>query len=326
VYTLAPNPALVRTLGSVGSGTAVGSPAQIGGNPRLICWLPFTNTSILLDDAGNNRVIEVNVLTGNLVKVWAGRGGVSLAASMTLVAIGYGTTVDLYNIAGTFSRTLTSSISDPWGLRFAPDGSYLTMVEKGVTPSTMKKFRVSDGAVQTAPVTFNGSSLDVAEECVSSTTGNIAAVLVNDGASNVTLVDGGTTTVWQGGLNRVLDMALVPSLGVLLADFSNNRVLLLSSVTILTHPANVTVPVGSVATFTVALTATSATSGVTYTWTKGGVAVGTNSSTYSFTPSATDAGIVSTVVVTVTHAMGSAVSSTAYLTVQVRFSGRGACC
>jgi hypothetical protein len=289
-----------------------------------MCWLPFTNTSILIDDAGNSRVIEVNVLTGNLVKVWAGRGEVCLTASMTLVAVGYGTKVDLYDITGTFSRTLTSSTNDPWGLRFSPDGLYLTLVENGTTPSTMKKFRVSDGAVQTPPVTFEGSSLVVAEECVSSITGNIAAVLANDYTSNVTLVDGGTTTVWQGGLNRVLDMTLVPSLGVLLADFLNNRVLLLSSVTILTHPSSVTVPVGSTATFTVALTATSATSGVTYTWTKGGVAVGTNSSTYSFTPTVADGGDFQ-IVVTVTHAMGSAVSNTAYLTVQVRLGGPGAC-
>ena len=111
-----------------------------------------------------------------------------------------------------------------------------------------------------------------------------------------------------------------------MVDFTNLRVLLLSSVTILTHPSSATGVVGSAATFTVALTATSVTSGVTYSWTKGGVSAGTNSSTYSYTPTAADAGFVFPVVVTVTHAMGRVVSNIAYLTVQVSFSGRGACC
>jgi hypothetical protein len=166
----------------------------------------------------------------------------------------------------------------------------------------------------TPTVTLSGS-LWGGEECVSTTTGNIVAFVGVGWPGVLTLVDGGSTTTWQGALSRILDLTLVPGVGVVMADYDQNRVVLLSSVSILTHPANITVAVGSLATFSVALTATSP-SAVTYSWTKGGVPVGTNSSTYSYTPTAADGGS-SQIVCTVTHAIGRAVSYIAYLTVQV---------
>jgi hypothetical protein len=82
--------------------------------------------------------------------------------------------------------------------------------------------------------------------------------------------------------------------------------------------------VGNTVTFSVTLATNSSTTGVTYTWTKGGVAVGTNSSTYTITAANADGGVFA-VVCTVSHAMGLAVSNPATLTVQVsrlRVAGR----
>jgi hypothetical protein len=68
----------------------------------------------------------------------------------------------------------------------------------------------------------------------------------------------------------------------------------------------------------VALTPASPSTGITFTWTKDGVIVGSNSTTYAYTGQATDVGPGLIIVCTAVHATGAAVSTAATLTVQVR--------
>jgi len=109
----------------------------------------------------------------------------------------------------------------------------------------------------------------------------------------------------------------VQSVGTLVADEGSGRVYLLSSVAIATQPVSATAVTPSTTTFTIALTANSATTGLNYTWTKGGVIVGTNSASYTYTATAADvdAGPTYPIVCTVTHALGTATSTTVTLTV-----------
>jgi hypothetical protein len=283
-----------------------------------MCWLPFKTSSILVEDAVNSRNLEVDVLTGNTVKVWP--GGTNPAASLTMVALCAGTNVLLHDTTGTLLRVIvTSTIATPWAVQFSADGTYILTVDQGAAyAGTLRKFRVSDGAVLTAPYDVTGVSLDALAECVSASTGNLGVAVLTDYDGNITVYDGGSTTVYRGVWNRGLDMALVPSLGVVVADFNNLRVLLLTSVTILTHPTSAIAITPSTAVFSVALTTTSATTGLTYVWTKGGVVVGTNLSSYTYTSVDNEGGLAFPIGVTITHAMGAAISNAATLTVQVR--------
>jgi hypothetical protein len=143
-------------------------------------------------------------------------------------------------------------------------------------------------------------------------------------------VSGSTTSALSvgsgiGALAEPRSAALVPNLGVLILEFNTRRLQLFSTVGIATHPVSVTVAPGATASFSVALLASSSTSGLTYSWTKGGVPVGTNSPIYKYIAIATDAG-PAPIVCTVTHGMGRAVSNTAILTVTSSVSGRSASC
>ncbi len=319
VYTLTSSPTWVKDVGSAGSSSTVGAPIQFGAAPRTICYLPFTTANVLVDDVGNMRVVEVNVVTGNLVRVWQNRaGGNQMAASLSLVGISYGQTLDLYDPSGALLRSLTTTITWSWQFRFSLDSSYVLQAD--YLASTLRKHRTSDGASLppfASAVTL--ANMDDVEECMSPVTGGLGAVLLSDMDSYVAVVDGvSAQTTWHsGGLARALGMNLVAGLGLLVADFNNQRLVVLSSVVIQTHPSHASVVTPSTATFSVALTASSATTGLTYVWTKSGVVVGTNSSSYTYTGTGADvdAGPSYGIACTVTHATGSATSFTALLTV-----------
>lgn len=305
----------MRTIGTPGSGTTVGAPVQFGTALRYTCWLPFTTASVLVDDS-SGRVVEVDVVTGFLKRIWLARGSVSFAASQSLVVISYGTQMDLFDTGATLIRSITTPLY-PWGLRLTLDSSYIHVVDQGASGS-LRRFRVSDGAALTPLATVTGTALDDVEECISSVTGTIGNIVMTDNDSELRVVDGvSAVTVWKGGLARGLGFAQAPGLGLIVADFNNNRLALVSSVSILTHPVNTYVITPAAATFTVALTTTSATWGVSYVWTKAGAVVGTNSSSYTYTGDNTDAdvGPAHSIVCNVSHALGYAVSTTAVLTV-----------
>jgi hypothetical protein len=296
-----------------------------------MCYLPFTTANVLVDDAGNGRVVEVDLEAGTLVKVWltAARGN-SMAASVTMVAIASGATVSLYDTSGNLLRTVNTGSPgmDVWGMRFSINSSYI-MLTDNTAQGTLRKVRTSDGVVLspfTNAVTL--ASLDDVEECVSPVTGGVGVLLLSDGNSNIALADGvSALSTWNsGGLSRALAMSYVAGLGIFVADYNNNRLVRLSSVAIATHPVNATVLVGSTTTFTVALTANSATTGVTYAWTKGGVSVGTNSPSYTYTGVGADGAGPQVVACTVSHAAGLAVSNNATLTVQVLVCSRLVVC
>lgn len=77
---------------------------------------------------------------------------------------------------------------------------------------------------------------------------------------------------------------------------------------ITTQPTDQTVILGNTATFTVATTGTAP---LTYAWMKGGVAIGTNSSTLTFTPLVADNG--ASITVKITNAFGNVTSQSAIL-------------
>jgi hypothetical protein len=324
--TSSPTLPWVRTFGVTGSGSAVGSPLQVAAQKRYICALPFSPSSILIDDSGNGRIVEADVLTGNLVKVWSsgfavGRSS-NVAASFTMVAIGTSSQVDFYDTTGVYLRSITTGLTYAVGMRFSADSSYIVVADMySASAGSLKKFRTSDGAAQT-PLTTAADGLapyDDVEECISTTTGAVGVVLLNDNVGKLRVVDSvPTVTAWSGSVNHALAFTLVPGFVALVAAAGDDAVVVLTSVAILTHPVSATVVVGSSATFTVALTSTSASAGLTYVWTKSGVVVGTNSSSYTYTSVDADGGQSFSIVCTVSHASGLAASNAAALTVQVR--------
>jgi hypothetical protein len=321
VYSLSVGLPLVRTVGSPGNGAAIGAALQMD-FPRLLCVLPFKSASVLVDDPFNGRVLEADVVTGNLVKIWATKqaGTVSSpAASMTLVAIcTSGMQLNVYDTSGALVRSLTPGTTDTWGMRFSMDSSYLVVSDR-VSTGSVKKIRISDGTVLTPVASVSNSLVTDVEECMSPATGSIAMVVIDDNDSGVAVYDGvSPVTPWRPGISRGLGFTVVPGFGVLVATLNSGRLQVLTSVAIATQPSSATVSVGGSVSFSIGLLPNSSTNGVTFAWTKDGVAVGTNSSTYTYVAVDTDAERSFSIMCTVTHATGLAVSNPATLTVQVR--------
>jgi hypothetical protein len=61
-------PVLQRQVGEAGTGSAVGEVAQFLA-PRALHVCPWAASNVLVVDSGNDRVVEVDVSTGLLVKV-----------------------------------------------------------------------------------------------------------------------------------------------------------------------------------------------------------------------------------------------------------------
>jgi hypothetical protein len=99
---------LTNTLGSSGTGTTVGATVQFG-RPRWTAAVPWSSTAVLVPDDVNDRVVEVDTVTGLLVKVWL--SGVTnpfgVAATGSRIAVGWGaetlttSKLDMYDLAGT---------------------------------------------------------------------------------------------------------------------------------------------------------------------------------------------------------------------------------
>jgi hypothetical protein len=155
-------------------------------------------------------------------------------------------------------------------------------------------------------------------ECVPEGSGFSTGTFVSTLGTMYTTV-GGTSTASSVSGSEILTASLIPGVGVLTVERAGQRLQLLSTVAVATHPASAAVIVLGTVTFTVALTANSATTGLTYAWTKAGVPVGTSSPSYTYTATAADvdAGPTYAIVCRIVHAMGHAVTNTATLTVQV---------
>jgi hypothetical protein len=201
----------------------------------------------------------------------------------------------------------------PSGVRFSQDESYVVVAE--AYSHRVTKWNATTGAYIGTVGSGFINDVDVTECWTGAGVGTIVSDLGNN---RVVLVsETGAITATAANYPRIVSVALVPGVGMIVLGQTGGVVTLLSSVAIATHPVSATVAAPATASFSVTLTGNSATTGLTYVWTKSGVVVGTNSASYSYTTTAADSGFVFQVVVTVTNAMGSAVSRTAYLSVQV---------
>lgn len=316
---------LLGAIGVTGAGAVIGDEPQFSA-PQQLTAAPWSSTTLLVSDPGNDRVVEVDVVAGVLVKVWlAGLARVSSVAATTAhIAAAFGAMngtltagIRVYSLLGTllWSRAGTPTSS----LVFSPDGSRLIAVEP--LSSRVAVWEASTGAYL-GPVSSGFHTPVGVVQCVSRA--GAGMVVVDSGTSLLTVVTAGGQPVEPSpspasvaGLLQPSVLVLVPGLGGVAASRSTSLIAVLSSVAITTHPANATAAVGSPVTFFVILSPTSARAGVTFSWTQGGLAVGYNASTYTYVPSNADvtAGATFAVMCTVTHALGRAVSAPAILTV-----------
>jgi hypothetical protein len=268
-------------------------------------------------------------MTGLLVKVWfalLNPWGVAATVSRIVVTHGgnTGTTwIRMYDLTGTQlwavgGTELTAGVTTnvgvllggPAGVRFSHDGSYVIVAESNSNRVT--KWSTSTGAYL-GLVGYNQTlPYDVQECWTGSGVGTLVAEAGNNRVSRVS--ETGTITVTT--IPSAIAVALAPGRGMMVSSRAAG-LYFLTSVVIASHPASSTVVAGSSVTLTVALTAGSATAGLTFAWTKNGVAVGTSSASYTYTAVSADGGQSLSILCTVTHAMGRAVTNAAMLTVQV---------
>jgi hypothetical protein len=214
--------------------------------------------------------------------------------------------------------TVTSNVGvllgGPSGVQFSQDGTYVLLAEGYSMRIT--KWSTATGAYLGSVGSGYRSPYDVTECWMGTGVGTVVSDYSNARFAVVSET-GVVTTSTTALLYNPTAIELVPGVGVMVAAQGSNQIMVLSSVAIATHPVNATTITPSTATFTIALTANSATTGLTYVWTKGGVVVGTNSASYTYTATGADvdAGPTYPIVCTVIHAMGSATSMAATLTV-----------
>jgi hypothetical protein len=323
--------AVIRVVGKAGVGTTVGATAEFQW-PTWPGAAPWSNTTVLVGSAGNSnyRFIEVDVVSGLLVKIWftAYNQPYGIAATASRIVVTYGggtgtTWISMHDLSGNILWSVGGTellygtttnvgvlLGTPIRVLFSQDGSYLLVAE--YASQRVTKWNAVTGAY----IASIGSGYDTPADVIECWTGTGVGTLVIEGnthrLSRVSETGVMTTSIIAIGNTKTL--ALVPGQGLIVGSVDQGMVYL-RSVAFATHPANVTVTVGSTATFTVSLTANSATTGMTYVWTKGGVVVGTNSATLSLTTINADGGWAS-VVCTVTHAMGQATSNAGHLIVQ----------
>ncbi len=140
----------VRTFGATGSGSDIGQPPQLsladGGGMCLTPWSPIS-TSVLVADNLNGRVVEVDFVSGVLLKVWLTGLDypLAVAASMSVIAVAnHGTNdkVSLYSLSGVLLRAFggapltqldTSNLGVrmgfPWSLQFSQDAATIVVSE-----------------------------------------------------------------------------------------------------------------------------------------------------------------------------------------------------
>jgi hypothetical protein len=328
----APGFPFLRTLGTQGNGATLGATAEFDAG----FWMtpaPWSNSRLLVPDPNLARVVEVDVVTGLLVKVWfTGMPrvtGVAATGSRIVVTYGFDTAstfMKVYDLAGVLLWSVggaalsypdTSNVGvrlgAPAGVRFSQDGSYVIVAEGNSNRVT--KWSTATGAYIGSVGSGYSKPYGVTECWIGA---GVGALVAEYHGARVAVVSetGAVSTVGTGG-GAATAVVAVPGLGVLVATEVPFYVTLYSSVAIATHPASATAVTPSTATFTVALTANSATTGLTYAWTKAGVPVGTSSPSYTYTATAADvdAGPTYAIVCTITHATGYAVTNAATLTV-----------
>jgi hypothetical protein len=338
VFGLTPALPLVRNVGGPGSGTIVGQPPQFNG-PMWLAPAPWSNTTVLVPDAGNGRVVEVDVVNGTLVRVWATSIGQprGAAATSSVLAVSQenatSSRVLLYSVQsgallvaiGGAPLAAGSSccgglqLGQPSGLRFSQDGSTLDVAEAG--SNRVSRWRVADGTFLGTVGSGYARPLDVQQCFNSAVSSSVGIVAASANGSSVDIVVDGVLSSVTGTLDGSPgSVVVVPGLGMLVVLQGSCQLVLLSSVAINAQPGNASVLVGFNTTF--AVSTSGATLGVTYVWTLSGSVVGGNSSSYTYNAVPRDAGQVLSVVCVVSHALGWVASSAAFLTVnaQVRNS------
>jgi hypothetical protein len=332
---------LTNTLGSSGTGTTVGATVQFG-RPRWTTTVPWSPTAVLVPDDVNDRVVEVDTVTGLLVKVWL--SGVTnpfgVAATGSRIAVGWGaetlttSKLDMYDLAGTLqwsvggayvgdSSSAGTLLGDPAQVQFSQDGSYVLLVE--TTSARVTKWSTHTGEYL-GSVGSGYYAPYAAHECwTGAGVGTLVTSLETPGRLSRVSDTGTVTTRTFTGSSLPLGVVVVPGRSVVLLG-QTSGLHFLSSVAIADQPVSANVTVPSSATFTVNLTANSASSGVTFEWTKGGVTVGSSSPSYTYDAVDTDGGQAFSVVCTVSHTTGRVVTSAANLTVQVGWSSPDAVC
>ncbi len=348
VHSIAPTLPLLRIIGGPGSGAVIGQPPQFSG-PQGLAAAPWSNTTVLVADSGNGRVVEVDVLNSTLVRVWAtGFNGVrGVAASPDTIAVSQENTTSarvlLYSVQGGGMLVTIGSaplaagntccagtqLGQPSGLTFSQDGTYIEVAE--AASNRVTRWRVVDGVYLATVGSAYTRPLDV-RQCYSTASGSIGVTVASYNGSRLDVVVDGVQSPFSLGAvggsvapGSPAGHALVPGLGVVAATQSPSSLVLLSSVVITGQPGNTSVVAGSSATFTVATSG--APTGLTYGWMRNGSAVGGNSSSYVLITALSSVAQVYSVVCTVTHALGQAVSNLAYLNVYVQVGAlRQGCC
>jgi hypothetical protein len=332
VNSLTPPFTLQRTIGSTGTGSTVGAVAQAS-TARWTTPAPWSNSSILVPDNTLGRVTEVNVTTGLLIKVWfTGLPAVSgVAATTTRIVVTYGTDtastyMKMYDLAGALqwsvggaalADTITTNVGvllgGPYGVEFSQDGAYVLLAE--AYSQRITKWNAATGAYMGLVGSGFRSPYDVTQCYTGTGEGSVTPDYFNNRIAVVS--EAGVVTTYTPSVTGPTAVALLPGKGVLVASQAASSVVFLSSVTILTHPSSGTAVTPSSVDFSVALTAISASTSLTYAWTNAGAPVGTNAPTYTYSSSNSDAdnGPTYAIVCTITHALGTAVSNVATLTV-----------
>ncbi len=310
----------------------LGQPPQFN-EPKGLAAAPWSNTTVLVADAGNGRVVEVDVLNSTLVRVWAtGVNGVrGVAANRNTIAVSQENATSalllLYSVqSGELLVTIGGAplaagnscctgvqLGQPSGLTFSQDGTYIEVAE--AASNRVTRWRVVDGVYLATVGSTYARPLDV-QECYSTTSGSIGVIVASYNGSRLdVLVDGVQSSTGALG-GSPSGQALVPGLGVVMALQSPPSLLLLSSVVITGQPENASAVAGSNATFTIATSG--APSGLSYVWMRNGSVVGGNSSSYVHTAEFSGGVQVHSIVCIVMHPLGQAVSNIAYLNVYVQ--------
>jgi hypothetical protein len=298
---------------------------------------PWSPGTLLLSDFGLGRVVEVDLATGALVKVWVqdAPAAFGVAATPARLAVGAGwgtgtTSLTLYNLAGvvewvvggpeetgldpTFA-TAGRLLGGPTRVRFSQDGAYLALGEYSTHRVTL--WGAATGAYRgmVGSQTYQGAPYGLAQ-CWDGD--GVGALVASPDYTELLEVDarGVLTASTAFGVNGLSDVGLVPGVGLVLVS-PPDGLFLASAVAIADQPDSAVVVVPHAVTFSLTLTNTSATTGVTYVWTLDGAPVGTNAPQYTYTGEAGDAGPDHAVVCRVSHALGRATTHVANLTVLV---------
>jgi hypothetical protein len=238
--------AFIRTAGVSGSGSTAGAVAQMAG-PRWPAWTAWSNTTVLVPDSSNSRVIEVDVVTGLLVKIWANDltdvSGVATTRSRMVITFGTYrsiTKLNMYDLTGLLLWSVTSQLAAPSAVQFSADETYVLVGEGGNATvsrhdSRVSKWNSATGAYLSSVGAGHNNAVFVAE-CW---TGTGVGTLVTQWSKNsVELVsDSGVITSSTAVLPSATSLssaAFAPGLGLLVVSQGDGQLYFLSSVAVAT--------------------------------------------------------------------------------------------